>query len=95
MALGSAIVGGSAGVYPHTITIKLPDIWKGKDFEVQVQMIDTAGGLADELVKRTYLRITDINKANATFSVRGYWTAYKSGVENEKELHFSYIVVGG
>ena len=95
MALGSAIVGGSAGVYPNTITIQLPDIWKGKDFEVQVQMIDTAGGLADELVKRTYLRITDINKANATFSVRGYWTAYKSGVENEKELHFSYIVVGG
>lgn len=95
MAIGSAIVGGSAGVYPSTATIQLPDEWKGKQFEVQVQMIDTAGGVENEEIKRIYLRVTNINTTNATFSVRGYWTAISNGVENEKELNFSYIAIGG
>ena len=95
MAIGSAIVGGSAGVYPSTAIIQLPDEWKGKQFEVQVQMIDTAGGVENEVVKRTYLRVTNINTTNATFSVKGYWTAINNGVENEKELNFSYIAIGG
>lgn len=95
MAIGSAIVGGSAGVYPSTATIQLPDEWKGKQFEVQVQMVDTAGGIEDEVVKRTYLRVTNIDTTNATFSVKGYWTAINNGIENEKELNFSYIAIGG
>ncbi|MFQ9545617.1 MAG: phage tail protein [Clostridium sp.] len=97
MSIGSAIVGGSAGVYPSTATIQLPDEWKGKTFSVQVQMIDTSGGIEDEVVKRTYLRVTNIDTANATFSVRGYWTAVETAtkVENEKELQFSYIAIGG
>ena len=95
MAIGSAIVGGSAGVYPSTATIQLPNEWKGKQFEVQVQMIDTAGGVENEVIKRTYLRVTNINTTNATFSVKGYWTAINNGVENEKELNFSYIAIGG
>ena len=60
-------------------------------------MIDTSGGIEDEVVKRTYLRVTNIDTANATFSVRGYWTAVETAtkVENEKELQFSYIAIGG
>lgn len=97
MAMGNAIVGGSAGAYPSTAVIQLPTEFKGKSFDVQVQMVDTAGGIADEVVKRTYLEVTNINTTSGTFSVRGYWTAINTSTkeENEKELHFSYIVVGG
>lgn len=97
MEIGSAIVGGSAGAYPSIATIQLPDTWKGRSFDVQVQMVDTAGGVEDEVVKRTYLEVTEINTTDGTFKVRGYWTAINTSTkeENEKELHFSYIVVGG
>lgn len=96
ISIGSAIVGGSAGVYPSVATIYLPDHWKGKQFSASVSMVDTAGGIADEWVKRTYLAVTEINTAEGYFKVRGYWTALNSTkVTNEKELTFSYIAIGG
>ena len=93
---GSAIVGGSAGIYPSIRVIQLPDIWKGKNFKVLVSMKNTAGGLADEWVKRTYLEVVSQDKATATFNVKGYWTAINSkNQENEKELEFSWLAIGG
>lgn len=96
IAMGYATVGGAWGVYPQEVTIQLPNEWKGKAFTVVVQMVDTAGGITDEFVKRTYLRVTDVNTAQGTFRVRGYWTAINwTKAEMEKELTFSYIAVGG
>ncbi len=96
ISIGSAVVGGSAGVYPSIVTIQLPDYWKGKNFSVTVSMVDTGGGIDNEWVKRTYLCITEINTAQAYFKVRGYWTSITSaGRTNEKELVFSYIAIGG
>lgn len=96
ITMGYATVGGSAGAFPSEVTIQLGNEWKGKNFSVMVSMVDTAGGIADEFVKRTYLRVTDVNNSQGTFRVRGYWTAINwSKVENEKELTFSYLVVGG
>ena len=93
---GTAFVGGSIGTHPAIQTIQLPDIWKNKTFKVLVSTKNTAGGLANEWVKRTFLDVVSIDKANATFKVRGYWTAITStGVENEKELEFSWLAIGG
>lgn len=93
---GTSIVGGSAGVFPAIRVIQLPDIWKNKNFKIIVSMKNTAGGLADEWVKRTYLEVISQDNATATFSVRGYWTAVnKAGQENEKELEFSWLAIGG
>ena len=93
---GTAFVGGSVGTYPAIQTIQLPDIWKNKTFKVLVSMKNTAGGIADEWVKRTFLDVVSIDQATATFKVRGYWTAITStGVENEKELEFSWLAIGG
>ena len=93
---GTAFVGGSVGTHPAIQTIQLPDIWKNKNFKVLVSMKNTAGGLANEWVKRTFLDVVSIDKATATFKVRGYWTSITStGVENEKELEFSWLAIGG
>ena len=94
--MGTGIVGGSIGTHPKVLTVQLPDIWKGKNFKVLVSMKNTSGGIADEWVKRTFLEVVSIDTANATFNVRGYWTAITStGVENEKELEFSWLAIGG
>jgi hypothetical protein len=96
ISVGSGIVGGSAGVYPSTVTIQLPESFKGHSFAVVVNTVDTAGGLADEYMKRIYLQAHNYNYANATFQVTGYWTAINSvGAENQKELTFSYTAIGG
>lgn len=95
VTIGTAIVGGSAGAAPSSITIQLPDEFKGKEFEVVCQTVDTQGGIELEYVKRIYLNVTSIDKINGKFTVRGYWTSIYNGVENEKELQFSYIAVGG
>lgn len=93
---GTAFVGGSVGTHPAIQTIQLPDIWKNKTFKVLVSMKNTAGGLANEWVKRTFLDVVSIDQATATFKVRGYWTSItSSGVENEKELEFSWLAIGG
>lgn len=92
---GHAIVGGSAGNYPAVATIQLPPEFKGKRFRVIVQMVDTQGGIVNELMKRVYLNITAVNTEDAWFKVRGYWTADYNGHENEKELQFSFIAIGG
>lgn len=93
---GTAFVGGSVGTHPAIQTIQLPDIWKNKTFKVLVSMKNTAGGLANEWVKRTFLDVVSIDQATATFKVRGYWTSITSaGVENEKELEFSWLAIGG
>ena len=89
-------MGGSVGTHPAIQTIQLPDIWKNKTFKVLVSMKNTGGGLANEWVKRTFLDVVSIDQANATFKVRGYWTSITSaGVENEKELEFSWLAIGG
>ena len=94
--MGTGIVGGSIGTHPKVLTVQLPDIWKRKNFKVLVSMKNTSGGIADEWVKRTFLEVVSIDTANATFNVRGYWTAITStGVENEKELEFSWLAIGG
>lgn len=93
---GTAFVGGSVGTHPAIQTIQLPDIWKNKTFKVLVSMKNTAGGLANEWVKRTFLDVVSIDQATATFKVRGYWTSITAtGVENEKELEFSWLAIGG
>lgn len=93
---GTAFVGGSVGTHPAIQTIQLPEIWKNKTFKVLVSMKNTAGGLANEWVKRTFLDVVSIDQATATFKVRGYWTSITStGVENEKELEFSWLAIGG
>ena len=93
---GTGTVGGSAGVYPAILTVQLPDIWKGKNFKVLVSMKNTAGGITDEWVKRTYLEVVSVDTSAGTFRVRGYWTAVNSlKEENEKELEFSWLAIGG
>lgn len=59
-------------------------------------MKNTAGGIANEWVKRTTLEVVSIDVANATFSVRGYWTSVNpNNIEYEKELEFSWLAIGG
>lgn len=94
--MGTGIVGGAIGVYPKVLTVQLPDIWKGKNFKVLVSMKNTAGGVADEWVKRTTLEVVSIDTTKATFSVKGYWTSINANnVEYEKELEFSWLAIGG
>jgi phage minor structural protein len=94
--MGTGIVGGAIGTHPKVLTIQLSDVWKRKNFKVLVSMKNTSGGIADEWVKRTFLEVVSIDTVNATFNVRGYWTSITStGVENEKELEFSWLAIGG
>ena len=58
-------------------------------------MVDTQGGEVEEYLKRVHLSWGNINKANATFEVTGYWTAKLNQFENEKELQWGYIAIGG
>ena len=87
--------GGSAGVLPKTVTVQLPNKFKGKNFKVIVSMVDTRGGEHLEYVKRIYLNIDSIDTTNATFNVTGYWTSILDTIENEKELQWSYVAIGG
>ena len=94
--MGTGIVGGAIGVYPKVLTVQLPNIWKGKNFKVLVSMKNTAGGVADEWVKRTTLEVVSIDITKATFSVKGYWTSVNANnIEYEKELEFSWLAIGG
>ena len=96
---GTAISGGSAGVFPKTVTIQLPDRFKGKNFKVIVNTVDTRGGEHLEYIKRIYLNVDSINSNEGTFTVTGYWTSIlhdgDTVTENEKELQWSYIAIGG
>lgn len=98
--IGNTITGGSAGVYPKTVTIQLPDEFKGKSFKAIVSVVDFSGsGEAIEYLKRLHLNIDSYDYANARFTVTGYWTSIRdnAGVveENEKELQWSYVAIGG
>ena len=95
ITVGTGISGGSAGVVPKTVRVQLPDRFKNKEFRVICQVVDTQGGEAEEYLKRIHLSWDNLNKANATFDVTGYWTAKKNNLQNEKELQWSYIAVGG
>lgn len=93
--VGTGMSGGSAGVLPKTVTVQLPNKFKGKNFKVIVSMVDTRGGEHLEYVKRIYLNIDSIDTTNATFNVTGYWTSILDTIENEKELQWSYVAIGG
>lgn len=95
ITVGTGISGGSAGVVPKTVRVQLPDKFKNKEFRVICQVVDTQGGEAEEYLKRIHLSWDNLNKANATFDVTGYWTAKKNNLQNEKELQWSYIAIGG
>ena len=95
ITVGTGISGGSAGVVPKTVRVQLPDRFKNKEFRVICQVVDTQGGEAEEYLKRIHLSWDNLNKANATFDVTGYWTAKKNNLQNEKELQWSYIAIGG
>ena len=92
---GTGVSGGSAGNFPRTVRVQLPDSFKNKDFKVVCQVVDTQGGEVEEYLKRVHLSWGNINKANATFEVTGYWTAKLNQLENEKELQWSYVAIGG
>lgn len=97
--IGTAITGGSAGAFPKTVTVQLPEKFKGKNFKVACQSVDTRGGEHLEYVKRIYLNIDSIDTTNGTFTVTGYWISIlhdgETVTENEKELQWSYIAIGG
>ncbi|MFQ8923806.1 MAG: phage tail spike protein [Clostridium paraputrificum] len=95
ITVGTGISGGSAGVVPKTVRVQLPDKFKNKEFRVICQVVDTQGGEAEEYLKRIHLSWDNLNKANATFDVTGYWIAKKNNLQNEKELQWSYIAIGG
>lgn len=95
ITVGTGISGGSAGVVPKTVRVQLPDKFKNKEFRVICQVVDTQGGEAEEYLKRIHLSWDNLNKANATFDVTGYWTAKQNNLQNEKELQWSYIAIGG
>ena len=95
ITVGTGISGGSAGVVPKTVRVKLPDSFKNKEFRIVCQVVDTKGGEVEEYLKRIHLSWDNLNKTNATFDVTGYWTAKKNNLENEKELQWSYIAIGG
>ena len=92
---GTGVSGGSAGNFPRTVRVQLPENFKNKDFKVVCQVVDTQGGEVEEYLKRVHLSWDNINKANATFEVTGYWTAKLNQFENEKELQWSYVAIGG
>ena len=97
--IGTAITGGSAGAFPKTVTVQLPEKFKGKDFKVVCNTVDTKGGEHLEYVKRIYLNVDSIDTTNGTFTVTGYWTSIfhneETVTENEKELQWSYVAIGG
>lgn len=98
--IGNTITGGSAGVYPKTVTIQLSDEFKGKSFKVIVSVVDFSGSGEDiEYLKRLHLNVDSYDYTNARFTVTGYWTSIRdnAGVitENEKELRWSYVAIGG
>lgn len=100
MASGTQITGGSAGVYPKTITVQLPEEFKGASFVVVPSIQDFSGsGEAIEYLHRLYLNIDSYDYGNGTFTATGYWTAIRdnAGVieTNEKELRWSWIAIGG
>lgn len=95
ITVGTGISGGSAGVVPKTVRVQLPDSFKNKEFRIVCQVVDTKGGEVEEYLKRIHLSWDNLNKTNATFDVTGYWTAKKNNLENEKELQWSYIAIGG
>lgn len=95
ITVGTGISGGSAGVIPKTVRVQLPDRFMNKEFRVICQVVDTQGGEADEYLKRIHLSWGNLNKANATFDVTGYWIAKQNNLQNEKELQWSYIAIGG
>lgn len=98
--IGQTITGGSAGVYPRTATIQLSEEFKNKKFKAIVSVVDFSGsGEEIEYLKRLHLNIDSYDYTNARFTVTGYWTSIRdnAGVitENEKELQWSYVVIGG
>lgn len=97
--IGTGMSGGSAGALPKTVTVQLPEKFKGKDFKVTVNTVDTRGGEHLEYVKRIYLNVDSIDTNNGTFTVTGYWTSIlhdgETVIENEKELQWGYIAIGG
>ena len=100
MASGTQITGGSAGVYPKTITVQLPKEFQGASFVVVPSIQDFSGsGEAIEYLHRLYLNIDSYDYSNGTFTATGYWTAIRdnAGVieTNEKELRWSWIAIGG
>ena len=95
MAVGTGLTGGSDGIYPKTIRVQLPEEFKGKRFSVVCSMVDTQGGIVEEYMKRVNLTWGNYDYVNATFDVAGYWTAIFKTFENEKELQWSYIAIGG
>ena len=92
---GTGVSGGSAGAVPRTVRVKLPDEFKGRLFNVICQTVDTQGGIEDETMKRIHLEWGNVNHSEGTFDVTGYWISYSNGYTNEKELQWSYMVVGG
>ncbi|MFQ9247399.1 MAG: phage tail spike protein [Clostridium paraputrificum] len=95
IAVGTGMSGGSDGIVPRTVRVQLPDEFKGKKFQVICQTVDTQGGEVEEYMKRIHLSWENLNTNDATFDVTGYWTAKLNNFENEKELLWSYIVIGG
>lgn len=98
--IGQTITGGSAGVYPKTVTIQLSDQFKNKKFKAIVSVVDFSGsGEQIEYLKRLHLNIDSYDYTNAKITVTGYWTSIRDNagaiIENEKELQWSYVVIGG
>ncbi|MFR4997512.1 MAG: hypothetical protein ACLUDK_09880, partial [Clostridium paraputrificum] len=95
ISVGTGMSGGSEGFVPRTVRVQLPGEFKGKKFQVICQTVDTQGGEVEEYMKRIHLSWGNLNTKDATFDVTGYWTAKLNNFENEKELLWSYIAIGG
>ena len=95
---GTGTSGGSAGSYPKTVRVQLPDEFKGRSFRVACQVVDTlnsASGASEEYVMSIALSWGNYDYTNATFDVTGYWKSGFGKFRNEKELVWSYIAIGG
>ena len=95
---GIATSGGSAGTYPKTVRIQLPEQFKGHNFSVACQVVNTlndSSESAEEYVMSISLSWGNYDYANGTFEVTGYWKSGFGKFRNEKELVWSYIAIAG